>query len=138
MANSVGGLTIPHFVLGLGIGILDAALTPLLASLVDAKYSDDDSTSSKTILCFIFLFVFLKVSSITGDSLSNYGAVYAIQQMSVSLAYSLGPFIGGETAQYIGFTWLMFVIGACNILYATFLLVQLINASMQVYLNFFL
>ena len=45
-AISVAGLTVPHFSLGLGIGILDAALTPLLASLVDAKYSDDESTSS--------------------------------------------------------------------------------------------
>lgn len=29
---------IPHFTLGLGIGVLDAALVPMLATLVDAQY----------------------------------------------------------------------------------------------------
>lgn len=51
------------------------------------------------------------------DSMSNYGAVYAIQQMSVSLAYSLGPMLGGAVAQKMGFRWLMFIVGTINIVY---------------------
>ena len=57
-ADSMVQLIIPHLGLGLGIGIADAALVPLLASLVDQ----------------------------TG----GYGPVYSVQQMAVSLAYSLG------------------------------------------------
>ena len=59
-AGSVGQLAIPHFGLGLGIGVVDAALVPLLASLMDSRYA------------------------------AHYGSVYALQQMAVSLAYSLG------------------------------------------------
>lgn len=44
--------------MGLGIGVADAALVPLLASLVDRN--------------------------------GNYGPVYSIQQVAVSLAYFLG------------------------------------------------
>lgn len=72
-ATSISGLLVPHFALGLGIGAIDAALVPLLASAVDGKYSDNDSIASNTI--------------------SNYGAVYAIQQMAVSLAYSVGKIL---------------------------------------------
>lgn len=57
-ANSMAQLVIPHLCLGLGIGVADAALVPLLASFVDQ----------------------------TG----GYGPVYSIQQIAVSLAYSLG------------------------------------------------
>jgi MFS family permease len=59
-ARSVGQLAVPHFGLGLGIGVVDAALVPLLASLMDSRYA------------------------------AHYGSVYALQQMAVSLAYSLG------------------------------------------------
>lgn len=43
---------------------------------------------------------------------------------SVSMAYFLGPLFGGEIAQYIGFSWLMSVIGCANIGYAFFLFVS--------------
>ncbi len=46
-AKSVVGLLIPHFSLGLGIGTLDAALIPYMATLVDLKYGDDESTASE-------------------------------------------------------------------------------------------
>lgn len=39
--STVSSLIIPHFGLGLGIGIVDASLVPMLASIVDAKMSDD-------------------------------------------------------------------------------------------------
>lgn len=41
---------IPHFILGLGIGILDAALVPLLASVIDSKYAEEESTTSNEII----------------------------------------------------------------------------------------
>jgi DHA1 family solute carrier family 18 vesicular amine transporter 1/2 len=59
-ASSVSQLAVPHFGIGLGIGVVDAALVPLLASLMDSRYA------------------------------AHYGSVYALQQMAVSLAYSLG------------------------------------------------
>lgn len=53
----------PQFALGMGIGSIDVALVPLLATLVDSKFTYDDETTS-----------------ITSNSLS-YGGVYAIQQI---------------------------------------------------------
>lgn len=39
---------VPHFTLGLGIGVLDAALVPMLATLVDARYSQgEDETDER-------------------------------------------------------------------------------------------
>lgn len=67
----------------------------------------------------------------------NYGSVYAIQQMSVSLAYSLGPIIGGEMAEYMGFGWLMFTVGAVNITYGLLLLANLIHGSVKVFVFLF-
>lgn len=55
--------------------------------------------------------------------MSSYGSVYAIQQISVSLAYSMGPIFGGEMAQYFGFYWLMVIVGTLNIIYGLVLLV---------------
>ncbi|XP_063705707.1 synaptic vesicular amine transporter [Culicoides brevitarsis] len=107
-ASSISGLLIPHFGLGLGIGALDSALVPLLASAVDAKFTDNDSISS--------------------NSISNYGAVYAIQQMAVSLAYSVAPMVGGEMAKLIGFPWLIRLIGVINLSYGPFFMYQSLKA----------
>uniref|UniRef100_A0A1B0CZ44 Major facilitator superfamily (MFS) profile domain-containing protein n=1 Tax=Phlebotomus papatasi TaxID=29031 RepID=A0A1B0CZ44_PHLPP len=101
-ASSVWRLMLPHFGLGLGIGILDAALVPFLATYVDQKYGDFDGSASETF--------------------SNYGAIYAIQQMAVSLAYSFGPLFGGELAKVLGFPWLMRTMGSINCLYGPLLL----------------
>ncbi|PNF41155.1 hypothetical protein B7P43_G03857 [Cryptotermes secundus] len=91
-AGSVGQLAVPHFGLGLGIGVVDAALVPLLASLMDSRYA------------------------------AHYGSVYALQQMAVSLAYSLGPLVGGEIVHAIGFPWLMRSVGLLNLLYCPLLI----------------
>lgn len=40
------------------------------------------------------------------------------------MAYFLGPLFGGEVAQYIGFSWLMSLIGCANIGYAIFLFIS--------------
>ncbi|EAT34530.1 AAEL013238-PA, partial [Aedes aegypti] len=92
-ATTVFGLLLPHFSLGLGIGVLDAALVPLLATIVESQ-------------C---------------ESSPNYGAVYAIQQIAVSLAYSLAPILGGELVPWIGFPWLMRVMGLLNLVYGPLL-----------------
>lgn len=61
-ANSITSLVLPHFALGLGIGTLDVALVPMLASIVDSKYMSVDE-------------------NVSGTSDSSYGAIYAIQQI---------------------------------------------------------
>ncbi|XP_063232479.1 synaptic vesicular amine transporter-like [Bacillus rossius redtenbacheri] len=90
-ARAVSQLAVPHFGLGLGIGVVDAALVPLLASLVDCRYG------------------------------AHYGAVYALQQTAVSLAYCLGPLAGGELVRALGFPWLMRGLGAVTVLYCPLL-----------------
>ena len=66
-ATSIWGLALPHFLLGLGIGIVDSALMPLLANLVDEEGHGE-----------------------------AYGSVYAIAQTAVSLAYGLGQKIASH------------------------------------------
>ncbi|XP_032596409.1 synaptic vesicular amine transporter [Drosophila grimshawi] len=106
-ATTVAQLLLPHFALGLGIGVIDAALVPLLASCVDATLAQDENGEASS-------------------STSSYGTVYAIQQTSVSLAYCLAPLIGGELAQSFGFAWLMRIVGIFNMLYGP-ILVYLYN-----------
>ncbi|XP_051153133.1 synaptic vesicular amine transporter [Leptopilina boulardi] len=89
-ATTMSQLIIPHLGMGLGIGVADAALVPLLASLVDQS--------------------------------GNYGLVYSIQQAAVSLAYSLGPIIGGELVRSIGFQWVMRIVGLANLAYCPLLI----------------
>ncbi|XP_015126265.1 synaptic vesicular amine transporter [Diachasma alloeum] len=84
-AISISQLVAPHLGLGLGIGVADAALVPLLASLVDQD--------------------------------GNYGPVYSIQQVAVSLAYFLGPIVGSELVRTIGFPWVMRIVGMLNLTY---------------------
>lgn len=72
-AKTVSSLIIPHFCLGLGIGVLDTSLVPYLARLADSITSISDDSSE-----------------VSDCAASNYGSVYAIQQTAVSLAYSLG------------------------------------------------
>ncbi|CAK9795387.1 Synaptic vesicular amine transporter [Anthophora plagiata] len=89
-AETMSQLIVPHLGMGLGIGVADAALVPLLASLVDQN----------------------------GD----YGPVYSIQQVAVSLAYSLGPILGGEMVKSIGFQWVMRIVGLMNVGYCPLLI----------------
>uniref|UniRef100_T1JH51 Major facilitator superfamily (MFS) profile domain-containing protein n=1 Tax=Strigamia maritima TaxID=126957 RepID=T1JH51_STRMM len=87
LATAMSHLILPHFGMGLGIGLTDAALMPLLAWLVDARH------------------------------VAVYGSVYAIAQVAVSLAYSLGPLVGGEVVKSVGFPWLLRTVGIINLLY---------------------
>uniref|UniRef100_A0ABD2XJ29 Major facilitator superfamily (MFS) profile domain-containing protein n=1 Tax=Trichogramma kaykai TaxID=54128 RepID=A0ABD2XJ29_9HYME len=65
-ARSMAELAVPHLGLGLGIGVADAALVPLLAALVDRRPT------------------------------ASYGPVYSLQQAAVCLAYSLGNLFSEE------------------------------------------
>ena len=89
LATSMWDLVLPHFALGLGIGVVDSALMPLLATLVDEK----------------------------GHG-SAYGSVYAVAQTAVSLAYGLGPLLGGTLTETYGFAVVMSSVGLVNVLYA--------------------
>ncbi|KAH9513332.1 hypothetical protein Btru_034645 [Bulinus truncatus] len=86
-ATSLTQLILPHFGLGLGLGITDAAIMPLLALLVDVKNE------------------------------SFYGCVYAVAQTAVCLAYSVGPFAAGMVVKEVGFPWLMRGMAVLNIVY---------------------
>ncbi|XP_034937826.1 synaptic vesicular amine transporter-like [Chelonus insularis] len=101
-AMTMSQLIFPHLGMGLGIGIADAALVPLLASFVDQD--------------------------------GNYGPVYSIQQIAVSLAYSLGPIVGSELVRAIGFQWVMRSVGLINLLYCPFL-IYLALTRKNVFLN---
>lgn len=66
MANSISQLSVPHLGIGAGIGAVDAALVPLLATLADSQRRD------------------------RRDAHATYGATLALGQTAVSLAYCLG------------------------------------------------
>lgn len=87
-AKTVSSLIIPHFGLGLGIGVLDASLVPYLARLADTILGNYDDNTDET-----------------EDSAANYGCVYAIQQSAVSLAYSVGKEKKIEDKQLFKLIW---------------------------------
>ncbi|KAG8224400.1 hypothetical protein J437_LFUL004006 [Ladona fulva] len=99
----------PHFGIGLGIGAVDSALVPFLALLVEHNIQSSHSDSSQQ----------------TSESLyaAQYASVYALQQTAVSLAYSLGPFMGGELVSLVGFPWLIRAVGIINLVYCPLLLI---------------
>lgn len=74
-----------------GIALVDTAVLPTLAYLVDVRHA------------------------------SVYGSIYAIADISYSLAYSFGPILADRIYQSIGFLWLNVAICLCNLLYAPLL-----------------
>ncbi|XP_014662220.1 PREDICTED: synaptic vesicular amine transporter-like isoform X2 [Priapulus caudatus] len=87
-ATQIAHLLIPHFGVGLGIGIVDSSIIPLLGHIVDVRY------------------------------VSIYGSVYAIGQTASCLAYSVGPGVGGELNEAVGFSWVMRIVAILNFLVA--------------------
>lgn len=81
-------LMIPICGICFGIALIDTALLPTLGYLVDVRY------------------------------VSVYGSIYAIADISYSLAYAIGPIIAGGVVEAIGFTALNFLIAFSNLLYA--------------------
>ncbi|XP_061490303.1 vesicular acetylcholine transporter [Rhineura floridana] len=90
--RNVGQLTVPLCGICFGIAMVDTALLPTLAFLVDVRY------------------------------VSVYGSVYAIADISYSVAYALGPIVAGEIVHSFGFVQLNLGMGLANVLYAPVLL----------------
>ncbi|KAK2187304.1 hypothetical protein NP493_170g03000 [Ridgeia piscesae] len=75
-----------------GIALVDTAILPTLGYLVDVRH------------------------------VSVYGSVYAIADISYSLAYAFGPMIAGGIVNEIGYTWLNVGICLSNLIYAPLLI----------------
>ncbi|KAJ8360273.1 hypothetical protein SKAU_G00167980 [Synaphobranchus kaupii] len=75
-----------------GIALVDTALLPTLAFLVDVRH------------------------------VSVYGSVYAIADISYCVAYALGPIVAGQIVHDLGFVQLNLGMGLANMLYAPALL----------------
>ncbi|KAM8924524.1 vesicular acetylcholine transporter [Pelodytes ibericus] len=90
--KNFGELIIPLCGICFGIALVDTALLPTLALLVDLRH------------------------------VSVYGSVYAIADISYSLAYALGPIVAGQIVHTTGFTQLNLGMGLVNVLYAPALL----------------
>lgn len=87
MATSFWFLIIPISGICYGIALVDTSLLPTLGYLVDLRY------------------------------VSVYGSIYAIADISYSLAYAMGPVIAGSIVESIGFTALNVCIALSNLLY---------------------
>lgn len=81
-------LMIPICGICFGIALIDTALLPTLGYLVDVRY------------------------------VSVYGSIYAIADISYSVAYAVGPIIAGGVVEAIGFTALNIGIAISNLMYA--------------------
>lgn len=90
--RNFGQLIVPLCGICFGIALVDTALLPTLAFLVDVRY------------------------------VSVYGSVYAIADISYSVAYALGPIVAGEIVHSFGFVQLNLGMGLANVLYAPVLL----------------
>ncbi|KRZ03485.1 Vesicular acetylcholine transporter unc-17, partial [Trichinella zimbabwensis] len=87
-ATTYTGLIIPLSILCFGISLVDTALLPLLGYLVDTRHA------------------------------SVYGSVYAIADISYSIAYAIGPVVAGTVVANLGFFSLNLIICLSNVLYA--------------------
>lgn len=91
-SSSYKVLMLPICGICFGIALIDTALLPTLGYLVDVRY------------------------------VSVYGSIYAIADISYSVAYAVGPIIAGGVVEAIGFTALNFIIAFSNLLYAPVLI----------------
>ncbi|OCT90120.1 chromaffin granule amine transporter-like [Xenopus laevis] len=88
LAVNIYGLIAPQAALGIGFGLFETSMLPIMAYLVDLRHT------------------------------SNYGGIYAISDIALCVGYALGPLCGGAIAKAIGFSWLMVILGIINIVYA--------------------
>ncbi|XP_002740762.1 vesicular acetylcholine transporter-like [Saccoglossus kowalevskii] len=92
-SETFGVLIVPLCGICFGIALIDTALLPTLGFLVDVRH------------------------------VSVYGSVYAIADISYSLAYAFGPILAGEIVRDIGFMWLNIIIGLLSIAYCPMLFI---------------
>ncbi|XP_064175295.1 probable vesicular acetylcholine transporter-A [Anguilla rostrata] len=90
--KNFGQLIAPLCGICFGIALVDTALLPTLAFLVDVRH------------------------------VSVYGSVYAIADISYSVAYAMGPIVAGQIVHNLGFVQLNLGMGLVNVLYAPALL----------------
>lgn len=90
--KTFGELIVPLCGICFGIALVDTALLPTLAFLVDVRH------------------------------VSVYGSVYAIADISYSVAYAMGPIVAGQIVHNLGFVQLNLGMGLVNVLYAPALL----------------
>uniref|UniRef100_F6UF11 Major facilitator superfamily (MFS) profile domain-containing protein n=1 Tax=Ciona intestinalis TaxID=7719 RepID=F6UF11_CIOIN len=90
--HTYGILMIPLAIMCFGIALIDTALLPTMAFLVDVRHT------------------------------SVYGSVYAIVDISYSVAYSLGPILAGQAVQKIGYLKMNVAIGLANMLFSPLLI----------------
>ncbi|XP_036402231.1 probable vesicular acetylcholine transporter-A [Megalops cyprinoides] len=90
--KTFGQLIAPLCGICFGIALVDTALLPTLAFLVDVRH------------------------------VSVYGSVYAIADISYCVAYALGPVVAGQIVHDLGFVQLNLGMGLANVLYAPALL----------------
>ncbi|XP_028845701.1 putative vesicular acetylcholine transporter-A [Denticeps clupeoides] len=90
--KSFAQLVVPLCGICFGIALVDTALLPTLAFLVDVRH------------------------------VSVYGSVYAIADISYCVAYALGPIVAGQIVHDLGFVQLNLGMGLANVLYAPALL----------------
>ncbi|KAM8806193.1 vesicular acetylcholine transporter [Eudromia elegans] len=90
--RNFGQVVIPLCGICFGIALVDTALLPTLAFLVDVRH------------------------------VSVYGSIYAIADISYSVAYALGPIVAGQIVHTMGFVQLNLGMGLANVLYAPVLL----------------
>ncbi|XP_056308639.1 probable vesicular acetylcholine transporter-B [Danio aesculapii] len=90
--KTFGELVFPLCGICFGIALVDTALLPTLAFLVDVRH------------------------------VSVYGSVYAIADISYSVAYAMGPVVAGQIVHNLGFVQLNLGMGLVNVLYAPALL----------------
>ncbi|CAH1795026.1 unnamed protein product [Owenia fusiformis] len=91
-ATNFGVLVIPLMTICFGIALVDTALLPTMAYLVDVRH------------------------------VSVYGSIYAIADISYSLAYAFGPIVAGGIVSSIGFTALNIGICVSNVVFAPILI----------------
>ncbi|MEE6509221.1 hypothetical protein FKM82_025001 [Ascaphus truei] len=88
LAANIYQLIIPNGGIGIGLGMVDSSIMPIMGHLVDLRHT------------------------------SVYGGVYAISDIALCLGFAVGPITGGAIVRAIGFFWLMVIIGVLNIIYA--------------------
>lgn len=90
-STSFWGLFLPISGICFGIALVDTAILPLLAHIVDTRH------------------------------VSVYGSIYAIADISYSLAYAFGPIFAGGIVSAFGFTALNVIIAVTNLAYVPML-----------------
>ena len=105
-SSSFWGLFLPISGICFGIALVDTAILPLLAHIVDTRY------------------------------VSVYGSIYAIADISYSLAYAFGPIIAGGIVESIGFLALNIVIAVSNLAYVPLLSMLKHSYEMRSYNQF--